>query len=654
MSRELAGKPLSARQHAGDVHAVAPKVAVEFLKGILPFKDLDETTLVNLARHCRVDFFPKGTRLLTAEKTSISHLYLVERGGVKAFINDSDGNIALKDYRGVGAYIGALGIIRGTKANLNIETVEDTFCYLIPKEIFLDLVNKNPAVSTFYLKSFSDKVVSTAYNELRSQHAASKSGDDFYLFSITAGDIVKKLHAIPSDATIQDAARKMSRDGIGSLLVYAPEEPGEYIGIITDTDLRKKVVATGLDYRQPVSMIMSSPLITVLSQSVCFDVLLKMMSTGIHHLGVERGGRLVGVVTSHDIMLLQGNSPYYLFKEIIAQREIRGLYPLAQKIPDIVRNLIKEGGKAGNITRMISILNDHILQRMLQLLEKEMGPPPVEYCWLIMGSEGRREQTFKTDQDNAIIYLDPESEELALKAKSYFKEFADRAIHHLVNCGYPLCKGEIMATNPKWCQPLSVWKEYFKKWVLNPDPTELLHATIFFDFRCGFGNEKLAQDLRVYLNQLAGKEAVFTFHLGRQCIANRAPLSFFNNIIVEKNGEHKNRLNLKTRGLTPFVDFARVLALKYGVSETNTLARLEALVKEQHIRDDLYAATIEAYELQMQLRLVHQLTLIEQGILPDNYIDPALLTELEQRMLKDAFGVIERVQNFLDKLFPTA
>lgn len=645
---------MSIRDLSGAVHSVTPNVAVEFFQGILPFKDLDHQTLVGLASHCRVDFFPKGTRLLTLDKTEISHLYLIQRGGVKAYINDDAGNPALKDLRGVGAYIGALGIIRGTKANLNIETVEDTFCFLLPREIFLELVATYPSVSNYYLKSFSDKVVKTAYNELRRQKMGSRTNDELYLFSITAGDIVKKLHSISSDSTIQEAAQKMSKDGIGSLLIFAPEEPGEFIGIITDTDLRKKVVAVGFDYRQPVSMIMSGPLLTVLSQAVCFDVLLKMMSTGIHHLGVERGGRVVGVVTSHDIMLLQGNSPYYLFKEIVAQREIRGLYHLAQKIPDIVRSLIKEGGKAGNITRMIAILNDHILKRMLQLLEKEMGPPPVDYCWLLMGSEGRREQTFKTDQDNAIVYADPENDQLSEKAASYFEEFSKRAIHHLVNCGYPLCPGEIMATNPKWCQPISVWKQYFKRWVETPDPTELLHATIFFDFRSGYGNDRLALDLRRYLNKISERQTVFTFHLGRQCIANRAPLSFFNNIVVEKNGEHKNQLNIKKRGLSPFVDFARVLSLKYGVSETNTLARFEALVKENHIRDDLYRATVEAYELQMQLRLIHQLKQIEKGVLPDNYIQPVHLTDLEQRMLKDAFGVIERIQGVLDQLFPIA
>lgn len=639
---------------SADVHAVAPVMAVDFFKGIMPFGMLDEKTLHSLARHCRVDFYPKGTRLLTYEKTKIEYLYLIQRGGVKAFINDQDGNLALKDFRGVGAYIGALGIIRNTKANLNIETVEDTFCYLLPKDTFLELVENNPAVSHYFLKSFSDKVVNTAYTELRKQKVGSRANDDLYLFSITAGELVKKLHTISSEDTIQDAARKMSRKGIGSLLIFAPEEPLEYIGIITDTDLRKKVVAKGLDYRQPVSMIMSSPLLTVLSQSVCFDVLLKMMTTGIHHLGVEQGGQIVGVVTSHDVLLLQGNSPYYLFKEIIGQKKIRGLYHLSQKFPELIRAMLKEGARGSNITRMIAILNDQVLKQMLILLEKEMGPPPVDYCWLLMGSEGRREQTFKTDQDNAIIYADPENEEQKTLAREYFEQFAAKAIDHLVNCGYPLCPGKIMANNPRWCQPLSMWKECFRQWVESPDPKELLHATIFFDFRAGYGNERMAGSLRRYLNGIAAKQTVFTFHLGRQCIANRAPLSFFNNIVVEKDGEHKNRLDLKRRGLTPFVDFARVLALYKGLNETNTLARLDALMKEGHIREDLHAAIVEAYEILMQLRLVHQLQQIEKGELPDNYIAPVHLSELEQRMLKDAFGVIERMHMHLDKIFPVA
>ncbi len=637
-----------------DVHAVAPDVAISFLKGIMPFNSLDDATLNYLARHCRVDFFPKGTRLLTAGETEITHLYLIQRGGVKAFIEDDQGEETLKDFRGEGAYVGALGIIRGTPANLNIETVEDTFCFLLPREIFLKLVQEKPAFAHYYLKSFSEKIVKTAYSELRHHKVSKRSGDDLYLFSVKVGDLVKTLRKISASSSIQDGAAAMAKYRVGSLLVHEPNDEENIVGIITDRDLRGKVVAAGLDYTLPVREIMTGPVQTVLSQSLCFDVLLKMMSTGIHHLAVERGGRIIGVVTSHDIMLLQGHSPYYLLKEIRGQQKIIGLYSLAQKIPEVIRGLIKEGAKAGNITQMIAILNDHILERMLALLEQELGPPPVPYCWLLMGSEGRREQTFKTDQDNAILYADPANDEEKAAAESYFKEFADQAINHLVNCGYPLCPGEIMATNPKWCQPLSVWKKYFTTWISAPDPKELLNATIFFDLRSGFGEVDLARELRRHLNKEAQKKDIFLFHLARQCMSTRVPLSFFKNFIVDKDGEHKNQLDIKRQGLTPFVNFARVMALKHGISETNTLARLKALLDAEYIKAELWSSANEAYEIQMQQRLIHQLRQIEGGDLPDNHIDPGHLSDLERRMLKDAFAVIERLYSVLDKLYPAA
>lgn len=635
-----------------DVHVVAPDVVISFFKEIMPFNTLDEETLRGLARHCRIDFFPKGTRILTADTTELTHLYLIQRGGVKAFLEDDNGEVILKDFRGEGAYIGALAIIRGTPANLNIETVEDTFCFLLPREIFLDLIEKQAAFAHYYLKSFSEKIVTTAYNELRHHKVGRRSNEDLYLFSIRVGDLVKTLRKVAAMVTIQEAAANMSEFRVGCLLIHDTVDEEKIVGIITDRDLRNKVVAAGLDYSHPVATIMNSPVQTVLSQSLCFDVLLKMMATGIHHLAVERSGKIIGVVTSHDIMLLQGHSPYYLFKEIRAQQQISGLYPLAQKIPEVIRGLIGEGAKAGNITQMIAILNDHILGRMLTLLEKEMGAPPVPYCWLLLGSEGRREQTFKTDQDNAIIYADPGDETQKQAAKAYFASFAAKAIDHLVNCGYPLCPGEIMAINPLWCQPLSEWKKYFEHWVAAPEPQELLNAIIFFDFRAGYGETVLAEELRTYLNrQIAGRD-LFLFHLARQCMETRVPLSFFKNFIVEKDGEHKNRLDIKRQGLTPFVNFARVLALKYGVKETNTLARLKALVEGEWIQGELWSAASEAYELQMQQRLVHQLRQIEAGILPDNYIDPADLSDLERRMLKDAFTVIERLYGVLDRLYP--
>lgn len=635
-----------------EMHQVAPEIVVTFLKRIMPFKILSDDELREVGRHCRVDFYPKGSRLMTVDETVITHLLLIQRGGVKAFLIDAQGGEVLKDYRGEGAYVGALGIIRGTRANLNIETVEDTFCFLLPREIFLALVKNNLAFSHFYLKSFSDQVVSTAYMELRHQKVSLRSAEEVYLFTISAGELAKPAEKMSVSSSIQQVAQRMAKLKIGSMLLHADDDEDDVVGIVTDTDMRVKVVATGRDYNEQVANIMSAPVHTVLAEEICFDVLLKMMTTSIRHLAVEQGGRITRVLTSHDIMVQQEKSPYYLFKEVVNQREIRGLYPITAKVPGIVRNLIREGGKAGNISRIISLLNDQIVRQVLTLLEEEMGPPPVSYCWLFLGSEGRREQTFLTDQDNALVYADPYSREKKEQAESYFHQLTTRAIEHLSWCGYPLCADGFMASNPRWCQPFSVWVDYFRKWLADPETNALTEVTVVFDFRPGYGEEKLATSLRNHVIDIARGEEHFAIYLARLCRANRVPLSFFKNFIVERNGEHRNRLDIKQRGLDPIVCFARLLALKHGLKETNTIARLEALQGEDYLPVDLCSAAVKAYELQMQLRIVHQLEQLEGNQPLDNFIAPENMSSVERNMLKDAFEVIEKLQALLEKQFP--
>lgn len=632
-------------------HVVAPEVVVNFLGSIMPFKLLDAAELSTLGNHCRIEFFPKGTRLMTVDETVIRHLYLVQQGGVKAFLYDAKGEEVLKDYRGEGAYIGALGIIRGTRANLNIETIEDTFCFLLPREVFLDLVKNNIAFSHFYLKSFSDQVVSTAYKELRNQKISLRPAEELYLFTKTAGEVAKPAAKMSMKSRIQEVARQMANLRIGSMLLYDPENEEDVVGIITDTDLRTKVVATGLDFRESVENIMSMPVYRVSAEEICFEVVLKMMGRGIRHLAVEKAGRLIGVLTSHDIMVLQGNSPFYLFKEIGKQQDMVCMYPIAAKIPGIIRNLIREGGRAGSISRMISLLHDQLVRQVLALLEKEMGEPPLPYCWLLLGSEGRWEQTFLTDQDNGIIYADPYSAEQKRLAEEYFREFGSRAIEQLAGCGYPLCPGEIMSSNPRWCQPFSVWQNYFTSWANDTQPDELLAATIFFDFRAGYGDEKLAVGLRNHLIDILPEKKSFFQQLARHCLANSVPLSFFRNFIVERNGEHKNRLDIKHRGLLPIAGFARIFALQHGLKETNTIARLEALGGEGFLPMDICVAAVKAYELQMQLRIVHQLEQIERLEQPDNYIEPQNLSSTERAMLKDAFEIIEKLHTLLKRKY---
>ena len=633
-----------------DVNEVPVNVAVDFLTDILPFNELDRTSLLKLARKCTIDFFPKGTLIFRQEETEVSSFYVIQKGGIKTYRTDEEGEELLKDYRGEGEYFGALPIIQGTKANLNIEAIDDTFCFLFEKEAFLAILESNPTVSQYYLRTMSAKMAGLVYSEVRQRKITPRTEGALFLFSAKVGDVAKgKLYQAPDTTSVQQAAIMMTEKMIGSLLLA--DGNGEIHGIVTDKDIRKKVVATGLDVNTKVSEIMASPVQTISSQAVCFDALLKMIKNKIHHLAIEQNGKIYKMITTHDIMVTQGTSPLYLFREILAQREIEGLYPLALKIPQVVRSLIEEGAKANNITRMIAVLNDHVLDRLLSLLEEEFGPAPAPWAWLLMGSEGRREQTFKTDQDNAIIYEDQGDPEKNAAAEVYFKAFADSAIHHLVKCGYPLCPGEIMATNPKWRQTTSVWKGYFEKWCQTPTPESVLNSTIFFDFKAGFGATALADKLRAQVTETARKADLFQLHMAISCLRSKPPLSFFKNFIVEKDGEHKNTFDLKTKGLVYIVDFARLMSLKHGITETNTLARLNLLRDTLYIPRELCVGLIEAYEFMMHLRLVNQLQGMEAGKEPDNHINPKDLTDLERQTLKEAFAVITRLQEFLRKEF---
>ena len=625
-----------------------PELVLEFLRATLPFSEVDEKALASLSKECSVDFLAKGMPLFS-QGDEVQHLYLVQKGGVKVFLRDDEGRETLLDYRSDGASVGALAMFGGGTAGFYAETVEDTFFFKMPRSVFLDAVRTIPALSHFYLHSFSKDYVAKAFSDMRTREIEMPRDSGLYLFGSRIGDMASGPPVtIAMGQTIQQAAALMVRQGVGSLLVTDPS--GDIIGIVTDKDLRK-TLSVGMDYEAPIEVIMSSPVETVDREDICFDALLRMMSKKIHHLAVTRDSEVVGMVTSHDVMVLQGKSPLSLFREILSQRTFEGLYPLSKSVPNVIRTLIEEGAKAGNITRMITVINDLILDRLLTLLLKELGRPPVPFCWLLMGSEGRKEQTFYTDQDNALVYKDVQDEVVQRAVRIYFEAFAERAIAHLIKCGFPPCPGDIMARNPKWCQPYSVWRDYFERWIEVPEPTQVMHAAIFFDFRAGYGHAPFAEELRNHLALHCRRQEVFLRYLAANCLESKPPLSFFRNFIVEKDGEHKNTLDIKKRGLAPMVDFARVLALKEGVRETNTLGRLDKLNEREVISPELYNDSREAYEFLMHLRLMHQLERVEQGMEPNNNIDPKTLSELEKRTLKDAFSVIGRMQSFLKEMF---
>ena len=378
-------------------------------------------------------------------------------------------------------------------------------------------------------------------------------------------------------------ARRMTERGVGSVVVV--DEIGVPMGIVTDKDLRSKVLASGKMANVPVIDVMSRPVQSVSPDAFCFEAILSMMINRIKYLPVMDGMNLVGIISEHDLMVSQGNNPVAVIKGFQQAKSIEEIIAIRKNIDLAMRVILEHGGMAKDICELITTLNDHLTQKIIILAEEEMvqereGRPPVPYAWIALGSEGRREQTLRTDQDNAIIFADvPQDREE--EVRSYFLKLAEKVVAALERCGFPRCKGGIMASNPKWCRPDRVWKDYFSHWILGIDLSreEILQTFIFFDFRPIYGEQRFLSGLIDRISENLDQRTRFLREMAETAILNETPLGFFKRLVVQKSGDHKNQLNLKLHGLTPLVDAVRTLALDQKIFETNTLDRISALVE---------------------------------------------------------------------------
>ncbi len=622
---------------------------IEFLKGIPPFQYLEEGALGELASGATLEFYPKGTLILKQDGQPSDYLRVIKKGGVKVYIQPEQGEEIIIDYRSEGDSFGLLSMVGQDRSRANVTAIEDTICYLFERRTIQRLIDTNPQFTEYFFKTFLTKYIDKTYKEMRDRSLLYGGGEKL-LFTTPVGEIANPDVATASqDITIREAASLMSGRRISCLVLVDAE--GAPVGIVTDRDLRDKVVAKGRDVDSPINRIMSVSLIRTDVRDYCFEALLKMVRYNIHHMLVVDEGKLRGIITNHDLMMIQGTSPISVAKEIEAQQTIDGLVGASQKINRIVGLLLKDGAKAGNITRIISEINDRMLKKILWVAERTFGQPPVPYCWIVMGSEGRKEQTFKTDQDNALIYDDPATPEEEGLATEYFANFSVFMRDALVQCGFPLCPGDYMASNPMWRQPLSVWKEYFSNWIKTPTTDAILFSAILFDFRPIHGDITLAERLRAHLTQLASNEDMFLRNLADMAIKLRPPLGFFRTFVVEKSGEHKDALNLKYKCIAPIVDIARLYSLAAGVSEVGTLDRIAALKRlpgamAEH-GDDLE----QAFEFLSLLRIHHQYDQIEAGLEPDNFINPDKLSNLEKKTFKEVCQLISRIQDSLVKQY---
>jgi CBS domain-containing protein len=375
------------------------------------------------------------------------------------------------------------------------------------------------------------------------------------------------------------------------------------------------------------------------------------VSRNIHHVLVTRQGIPAGVLTAHDLMVLQGKSPLNVVRFVEAQTNVQDLASANARIIGLLPLLLREGAKASHVTRVVSEVNDRLIVKILQFAETKLGPAPAPYCWVVLGSEGRREQTFKTDQDNALIYADSSSESAT---REYFAQLAAFAQDALSTCGYPLCTGNYMASNPRWRQPLQSWLNYFHEWMTGAELHGTEDALLFFDMRPVAGDFSLYQTLAAANRQGLKDAGMFKSVLACVSTTRKPPLGFFRNFVLERSGEHKDQLDLKLFGTAPIVDAARVFALDAGIEHTNTSDRLSALSSGPENDPTIFQDMQEAFEFLTLLRLECQLRQVRDGQQLSNYITPDSLTHLQRSLLKEAFRASARAQALIEERFRTA
>jgi CBS domain-containing protein len=437
-----------------------------------------------------------------------------------------------------------------------------------------------------------------------------------------------------------------------SASIFLKDEKGKMKAIVTDADLRKKVIANGMDIGKPASAIASSSMTTVPADAQVFEAFLKIIEDGKNHLAVlSKTNTIIGTISHKDLITDQAKSSYLLIKSIKTAGSIKKLQNMHSKMALMLLDPIRNGSNPEYITRLITTISDAILDKVLEISIAEMGPPPCRFAFMIMGSEGREEQTLVSDQDNGIVFEDIDDEKQRAAASDYFGKLAELACNLLNTAGYKFCDGECMAKNPKWCQPLSQWKAYFDHWIYHASPEDLLNSSIFFDFKGVWGDLELTDQLKAFLLNAVNQQAGFLRHLTENALHFKPPMSAFGKLVVESKGENKGALNIKW-AMLPIVDLARIYALKHGITQTNTLTRLFRLYMQRVFTNREYIDLIQSYNYIMNLRFRRQITtLIDEKKPPDNFLNPKNLSYLDTAMLKEIFKKIESFQGKLKAEF---
>lgn len=608
-----------------------------------PISFIPEEKQAEIFSHLSKERSRKGEVKFVQRQTKVNHLYIILEGCAELYF-EQDKDTILRGMLSEGDCFGGISmLVNECIAVRSMTLLEDTTFYKLPRDLFFQLCNEFDHFKEFFTNTFGKKMLDRSYAEIISRQV-SVPDKALQFFHQKISSIHRRSYPTCAASTsIKDAACKMTEDDSGFLLVH--DKTRSIAGIITDEDLRKRVVAVDFSKNLPVSDIMSTPLISLPEDAQVYEAYLLMIEKGISHLAViGKDGTISGMLTDRQIITEQSRSPYFLIQEIKQAQSPDQLENIHSRLPGMMIEPIKNGVQPDTLCKLITTIADAILEKIIDFAVDRAGPPPCDFAFMIMGSEGRNEQTLKTDQDNAIIYEDIDDEEEAERAQRYFHSLATDICTWLDYAGFVFCEGNNMAQNPVWCQPISVWKRYFHGWIHAANPEDLLNSSIFFDFRWAWGSKKLTAELSDFLFASLKNWSGFFRNMVENALYFKPPLGFFRNIVVQSKGEHKDAFDIK-RAMMPIIDFARIYALKRAIHQTNTLLRLEKIYEQRLLTREEYDDIAQSYRYLMNLRFVRQITAItEENGKADNFINPKNLSRIDQTMLKEIFRRIEGIQ----------
>lgn len=610
----------------------------ETLRRYPPFDRFEPEALSFLDSQLKAVSFPANSVLISPEQGEPRVLFIIIQGRVQASGAGATGEIRLTISVGECFPIGALS---GCRASSNVYTAAtDIEAYELPSASFHKLMVISPEFSRH-----CGGYLATLVNQSRQQLQAylSQQASEQQSLSTPLQTLIKRTPiSVAATASIQRAVEIMGENKVGSIIVVDEHEAP--IGLLTQSDVLNRIVLNHTPLASPITSVMSGQPKMLPDTASAYDAMFAMASNGIRHLVlVGSKGQLTGVISERDLFALQRVNVGQIRRAIDTAENLESIKLALNDVRQSAFNMLAQGVGAEQLTQFISALNDAVTERVIELNMQRHTLDDIEWSWLAFGSEGREEQTLSTDQDNGIVFVKPAKGDIG-EVRKRLLAFAGDVNTDLDRCGFPLCKGNIMAGNPEWCLTLNEWKAKFSGWISSPQPKALLNATIFFDFRSIHGARELARRMHEHLFKLSIADTTFQHMLAANAMTVTPPLGMIRDFVVESDEQGKAFIDLKKSGARLFVDSARVLALAHGVEAASTLTRLRRTAGEQGGAGEEVEALIDAFNFIQLLRLRHQHLEVGHGRPGDNRIFVDSLNQLDRRILKEAFRQAKNLQ----------